>query len=628
MCGILGGVWKQADNSLEERVKSALLTIRHRGPNDSGYEMTPINGGSLVLGHTRLSIIDLSSAGHQPMYSHDRKYSVVFNGEIYNYRELRSELIALGYVFKSDSDTEVLLTAWQHWKEASLSRLVGMFAFVLFDHERGMVTCVRDPFGIKPFFYTYEHGDFIFASEVPAIKALKKSKVELNWQRAYDYLVHGDYDSNEQTFFKNVYHLPPGHIIRYSIAKGQLSEPEPWYAPRLEERTDLSFSDAADELRERFLTSIRLHLRSDVPLGAALSGGLDSSAVVCAMRHVEPEMPIHTFSYIAKGSSLSEEYWADQVNQHVGAHANKVIVSPHELTRDLDDMIRVQGEPFGSTSIYAQYRVYQLASERGITVTLDGQGADEMLAGYSGYPGQRIRSFIENGEYTRAIRFLNNWSKWPGRSMKWALGSALGQLTSGKLNDALRRLDGRRNVPDWMHEGSLREAGVQCENFRRHCPIDLRGRRLTAELMASLHRRGLQHLLRHGDRNSMRFSIESRVPFLNKELSEFLLTLPEHFLISDQGETKHIFRNALRGIVPDEVLNRRDKVGFETPERDFMLQNADKVRAWLKDGVQLPFLSNDGILREFDSVMIGDKKFSPQVWRWVNFYRWHQIFLD
>ncbi|QCI11299.1 asparagine synthase (glutamine-hydrolyzing) [Pseudomonas putida] len=627
MCGILGGVWKKADNSLEERVKAALLTIQHRGPNDSGYEITPLHDSRLVLGHTRLSIIDLSSAGHQPMYSQDRKYSVVFNGEIYNYRELRRELGALGCIFRSDSDTEVLLAAWQYWKEASLSRFVGMFAFVLFDHEYGTITCVRDAFGIKPFFYNFEDGNIIFASEIPAIKALKNSEVELNWQRAYDYLVHGDYDTNEQTFFKDVLHLPPGHIIRYSIATGQLTEPEPWYTPRIEERAELSFADAADELRERFLTSIRFHLRSDVPIGAALSGGLDSSAVVCAMRHVEPEMPIHTFSYIAKGSSLSEEYWADQVNQHVGAHANKVVVSPLDLIRDLDDMISVQGEPFGSTSIYAQYRVYQLARERGVTVTLDGQGADEMLAGYSGYPGQRIRSLIENGEYSRAIRFLRNWSKWPGRSIKWGIGSTLGQFTSGKLNDSLRRLDGRTNIPEWMHEGSLRDAGVRCENTRRQCPVDLRGRRLTAELSASLHQRGLQHLLRHGDRNSMRFSIESRVPFLTTKLSELLLSVPEHYLISDQGETKHIFRAAMRGIVPEEVLNRRDKVGFETPERDFIIQNSDKIRGWLKDGVQLPFLSSDRVLREFELIVEGGRKFTPQVWRWINFYRWHQIFL-
>lgn len=622
MCGILGGVWKQADNSLEERVKSALLTIQHRGPNDSGYEITSVQGSSLVLGHTRLSIIDLSSAGHQPMYSHDRKYSVVFNGEIYNYRELRGELSAHGYVFRSDSDTEVLLTAWQHWKEASLSRFVGMFAFVLFDHERGTITCVRDPFGIKPFFYTYERGDFIFASEVPAIKALKKSKVELNWQRAHDYLVYGDYDTNEQTFFKNVFHLPPGHIIRYNITTEQLSAPEPWYTPCIEERTDLSFADAADELRERFLTSIRLHLRSDVPLGAALSGGLDSSAVVCAMRHVEPEMPIHTFSYIAKGSSLSEEHWADQVNQHVGAHANKVVVSPSELIRDLDDMISVQGEPFGSTSIYAQYRVYKLAKERGITVTLDGQGADEMLAGYNGYAGQRVRSLIEQGSYLRSARFLNNWAKWPGRSLKWGVGSALGQFSSGRFNEVLRRMAGKDSNPSWLNTGVLAEANVECQNTRRLCSIDIKGRRVTAELAASLHYRGLQHLLRHGDRNSMRFSIESRVPFLNTNMTEFLLSMPEHYLISDTGETKHIFRAAMRGIVPDSILNRRDKVGFETPEKDFILGNAAVMRAWLAEDIGLPFVVRDNLLKEFDGVVSGNIRYSSQVWRWVNFYRW------
>lgn len=627
MCGILGGVWKQANISLDSRVKAALLTIQHRGPNDSGYEFTPTDDGCIVLAHTRLSIIDLSSAGHQPMHSKDGRYSLVFNGEIYNYKELRRELEAAGYKFRSDSDTEVLLVAWQHWREASLARLIGMFAFVIYDHIGGTIFCVRDAFGIKPFFYACEGNDFLFASELPAIKELKQGKVVLNWQRAYDYLVHGDYDTNEETFFKDVFHLPPGHIIRFEMRSGRMSDPEPWYVPQLQERTDLSFAAAADELRERFLESIRLHLRSDVPVGAALSGGLDSSAVVCAMRYVEPDMPIHTFSYIAQGSTISEEYWADQINQHVGAHANKVVVSPSELIQDLDDMIRIQGEPFGSTSIYAQYRVYQLARNSGVTVTLDGQGADEMLAGYSGYPGQRIRSMVERGEYARALGFLNQWSKWPGRSLAWGVGSTLGQFTSGRVNDFLRTLDGRKNVPAWLDGEVLADGGVQCNNSRRDCEIQLQGRRLTSELATSLHHRGLQHLLRHGDRNSMRFSIESRVPFLTTELTEFLLSLPENYLISDGGETKHIFRAAMRGIVPDQSLDRRDKIGFQTPEQDMLLSNASTIRRWLEVDLGLPFLKSRSLLMKFDSVVSGESKFTAEIWRWTNFYRWYMRFL-
>lgn len=623
MCGILGGVWEQTDNFLEDRVKSALLKIRHRGPNDSGYEITSVRSNNLVLGHTRLSIIDLSNAGHQPMRSQDNRYSLIFNGEIYNYKELRGELISAGYSFKSDTDTEVLLVAWQHWKEASIKRFVGMFAFVVFDHEASTITCVRDAFGIKPFFYTFEEGNFLFASELPAIEVLKKNRVELNWQRSYDYLVHGDYDTNDQTFFKDVFHLSPGHIIRFNIGSRKLEASDPWYIPSLHERTDLSFTAAADELRERFLENIRLHLRSDVPLGAALSGGVDSSAVVCAMRYVEPDMPIHTFSYIAQGSTISEEHWADQINQHVGAHANKVVVSPNELLHDLDDMIRIQGEPFGSTSIYAQYRVYKLARDCGVTVTLDGQGADEMLAGYSGYPGQRIRSMIERGEYVRALSFLNKWSKWPGRRLTWGVGSTLGQFTSGWVNDFLRSLDGRKNIPNWMDGGVLAEGNVLCGNTRRNCAIQLEGRRLTSELATSLHYRGLQHLLRHGDRNSMRFSIESRVPFLTTGLTEFLLSLPENYLISDAGETKHIFRAAMRGIVPDQSLDRRDKIGFQAPEKDLLISNASTIRSWLEVDLGIPFLKSNSLLKSFDSIVCGKSKFTSEVWRWTNFYRWY-----
>src|SRR5690606_28349805 len=368
MCGIAGGWWKEA-GQLEARLAGALEKIRYRGPDDRGYELYPMGDSVVALGHTRLSILDLSSAGHQPMLSADKRFSIVFNGEIYNYRELRTELQGLGHCFVSDSDTEVLLAAWMQWGQACLVRLIGMFAFVVLDRQAGTLTCVRDAFGIKPFFYAAQGGgEFYFASEMPALKELLPGKPTLDWQRAYDYLVHGDYDSGTGTFFEGIRHLLPGHLFIVDLKGERVAEPERWWAPRIVERTDLSFASATELVREQFLQNIRLHLRSDVPLGAALSGGIDSSAVVCAMRHVEPDLPIHTFSYIAAGSEMSEEVWVDRINAHVGAVPHKISVGSDELVRDLDSMILAQGEPFGSTSIYAQYRVFQLARESGVTV--------------------------------------------------------------------------------------------------------------------------------------------------------------------------------------------------------------------------------------------------------------------
>lgn len=624
MCGIAGGWWSGHEAGQAQRLHDALRIMHHRGPDDNGQEFFPVGQTVVGLGHTRLSIIDLSAAGHQPMHTPDGDLSIVFNGEIYNYRELRKELEQGGVQFHSDSDTEVLLHAWRRWGVPGLRRLTGMFAFTVLDRRRNTLTCVRDAFGIKPFFYTTEPGSFLFASEVTAVKALKQQRVQLDWQRAYDYLVHADYDSNEATFFRDVRHLLPGHFIEVSLETGVVGAPQAWWTPTLVQRTNPDFGQACEQVRELFLDSIRLHLRSDVPLGAALSGGIDSSAVVCAMRHVEPDLPVNTFSFVARGSAVSEEHWIDRVNQVTGARPHKVVATGHELVRDLDDLIRVQGEPFGSTSMYAQYRVFQLARSAGVTVTLDGQGADEMLAGYKGYPGQRLRSLLETGHLVEAGQFLHQWAQWPDRHPKEAISQLLAECVPEQVYAMLRRIKGATDVPDWLVAGPLREAGVSTRRPWQPAP-GVRGRRVIAELAQSLTRRGLPGLLRHGDRNSMRFSVESRVPFLTLELVELLLSLPEHYLISPQGATKHVFREAMRGIVPDDVLDRRDKLGFAAPEQVWLLEAAEAIRTCLADDLELPFLDQKRIRVLFEEVAAGRQPFSWQVWRWVNFCRWYRL---
>jgi asparagine synthase (glutamine-hydrolysing) len=527
--------------------------------------------------------------------------------------------------FHTDTDTEVLLAAWAEWGLGCLPRLVGMFAFAVLDKTQATLTCVRDAFGIKPFFYSAEDGQFAFASELPALLELLPGKPGLNWQRSYDYLVHGDYDSTADTFYEGVHHLESGHWLQVNTQTGRVTEPKRWWHPDTQERKGWKFEDAVEQVREQFLQNIRLHLRSDVPLGAALSGGIDSSAVVCAMRHLEPDLPIHTFSFIAEGSDVNEEHWVDRVNAHVGAIPHKVRVTPQELVRDMDDMIHTQGEPFGSTSIYAQYRVYQMAREHGITVTLDGQGADEMLAGYTGYPGQRLRSLLETGQISEAWAFWNNWSAWPGRSRMLAAKYLAAELTHGGLHEALRKLDGKPIVPDWINADLLKERGVQLHKPRIRPETQTKGRRVIDELALSLSRRGISSLLRHGDRNSMRFGIESRVPFLTTDLSSLLLSMPEDYLVSKQGETKHVFRAAMRGLVPNDVLERKDKIGFATPESDWLISIANEKRYFLSDSFKLPFIYKKKLLRRSDLMLAGNIKFSWQAWRLINFCNWNNI---
>lgn len=624
MCGVIGAYEDSNANDLDSRLEAGLQRLRQRGPDDCGKENIRLPYGVLALGHTRLSIIDLTPGGHQPMVSVDGRYTMVFNGEIYNYRELRHDLAET--VFRSESDTEVLLACWAAWGPGCLPRLRGMFAFAVFDRQTQTLTCVRDGFGIKPLYYSQQVGTFHFASEIPALLALLPNHPALNLQRCYDYLVFGRYDENGDTFFAGLQQLPPGHILTVDLASLGTPRLERWWWPSIQERQEVSFNQAAEELRERFLDNIRLHLRSDVPLGAALSGGLDSSAVVCAIRYVEPDLPIHTFTYVARSSPLDEEAWADRVNRHVGAVAHKVSVSPGELAEDLDDMLYAQGEPFGSTSIYAQYRVYKLAREAGVTVTLDGQGADELFAGYNGYPGQRLRSMLDGWQVADAALFLSGWAQWPERSVRNAVLALGSEYCPTFLRGRMLRFLGRSPEPAWLNGAALHAQGVTCAAPPRRDPEqDHPGRRLACTLRDCLTRHGLPALLRHGDRNSMRWSLESRVPFLTSDMAEFVLGLPEHYLVSPQGETKYLLRAAMRGIVPDQVLDRRDKVGFATPELEWFRALRPQLAAWLDGAAQLPFLDEQACRAEVTDIVEGRRRFSWQAWRLINFCRWVQV---
>lgn len=559
------------------------------------------------------------------MHGAGQRFTIVFNGEIYNYRELRDELQALGYCFSTDSDTEVLLTCWEAWGEDCLPRLQGMFAFAILDRDRQTLTCVRDAFGIKPLFYQCDGDRFIFASELPALFKLLGQDPIPNLQKAYEYLVFGYYDDRETTFFQNVYGLMPGHSLTISLGTDR-STIKRWWWPSIAEQSNWSCEAAAERLREIFLHNISLHLRSDVALGFALSGGVDSSAVVCAARYLYPDLPIHTFSFIAPGTSVSEEPWVDLVNGAVNATAHKIVIDPGELALDLDDMVLSQGEPFGSTSIYAQYRVFRAAREKGITVMLDGQGADELLAGYHGYPAARMRSLVEQGSAAELTAFMYRWPAWPGRSYRQAIVALGSILLPSPLRRWARGWVGQDFHPPWLRLDVLANQGVGLRAPSIDRTSEGKRRRLVEQLRSALTGQGLQPLLRHGDRNSMRWSIESRVPFLTTDLAEFVLTLPEDYLLSNQGETKRIFKMAMRGIVPNTILDRRDKIGFQTPERQWLNALRPHISDWMAIAPSLPFLNADLCQKQINSILDGDDDLNWQAWRLINYCRWAQIF--
>lgn len=623
MCGFTGCV---VNNKLNDSLMlNALNMINHRGPDHASFDLESLSSSFVYLGHARLSIIDLSDQASQPFHSPCGRYSLVFNGEIYNYKELKEELKELGKTFTTTSDTEVLLLSLIEWGLSCLPRLIGMFSFVLYDRTEQLLTLVRDAFGIKPFFYALKNKEIYFASELSPLLHLRQEAFKPNLQRAYDYLVHGDYDSCEESFVEGVKHLPPAHYFTFDIKAGVATAPSAWWKPDLSKQSTLSFEHAVEQLRELFLNSVKLHLRSDVPLGVALSGGIDSSAVVSAVRYLEPDLPLNTFSYVASDELLSEEKWIDLLNEIMEALPHKIIADEREMQADLDAMLVKQGEPFGSTSIYAQYRVFQLAKESGVTVTLDGQGADELLAGYSGYPGHRLLSLIESKGFWAAHQYAKRWALFPGRSytLAWLY---LGRIILPDWMYArLRKKMGRDFQPDWLNADYLKLHSVHFMETRSPMDKKNRGKRVKEALTNSIMSRGLPSLLRHGDRNSMAFSIESRVPFLTLPLAEFLLSLPENYLISDKGVTKHVFREAMRGIVPDSHLDRKDKIGFATPEYTWLLSMTDEIRIWIQEAPHIPFLNKDILLREFEEVVNGTRDFDGRVWRWVNYIRWYTL---
>lgn len=625
MCGFLGFVSR---SDVGSRLNEGLRLIAHRGPDIQKYEIDEVKNTFVGLGHARLSIIDLTAASDQPFSSSCGTFKIVFNGEIYNYREIRSELESLGFVFRTASDTEVLLTAWQTWGVEVLRKIVGMFSFVVLDKEKNKLTLVRDAFGIKPLYYAICDNGIYFGSDIRSLLPLMDVSPKPNLQSAYDYLVHGAYDTSDDTFLEGVKQLSPGEWFSVELSSIEYEKPEKWWMPNLGYTNNLSFAEATERTRELFLQSVEYHLRSDVPLGAALSGGIDSSAVVCAMRAIDPSAEIHTFSYIAEDDEISEEEWVDGINSYVGAIPHKVYSSGAEMEKDLDHMILMQGEPFGGTSIYAQYRVFKLAKECNITVTLDGQGADEALAGYSGYPGYRLLSLLEQGRFIQAHKFAKKWSDWPGRSYKNAWKGLLTLVLPESIYIRLREVTGNSFFPAWIDANYLKQNNVDFSFKSRRLRKEQRGMRVREVLHKSLTSHGLPTLLRHGDRNSMAFSIESRVPFLSLPLVEFLLSLPEEYLISCDGETKHVFREAMRGIVPDSHLNRRDKIGFATPEANWLIDMADQVRGWIKTSPDIPFIDKSALLSEFESIVIGKKRFNKRVWRWINYLRWYSLVIN
>jgi asparagine synthase (glutamine-hydrolysing) len=636
MCGIAGFINTEATASRLDAVPRVLERLSHRGPDDSGiltfsrgsvqrHRHWPAHddGCEAVLLHRRLSILDLTDAGWQPMSTRDGRFHIVFNGELYNYLELRQDLARLGHEFRTNSDTEVLLEALAEWGMDAMARFVGMFAFALLDVRLRKLFLVRDFFGIKPLYYTAS-GPVAFASELKALLEFKSISRQVNPEVTYRSLRFGLSDYGSETMFREIRQLPAAHYLEIFLDQPEGHKLKCYWSPALDEVHDLSFDEAAASLRDMFIESVRLHLRSDVPIGTALSGGIDSSSITMVVRTLEPKLQLKSFSFVADDPRISEERWIDFVAHSARAELYKVRATAQEMVRDLDRLTCVQDQLMAGSSPYAQFRVFQRAHDAGIKVMLGGQGADELLGGYRYYVAARVASLIRHRRWIEACKLLTRASRIPGTPAMGLAMRTAAYLLPPALHPIMRKYAGLDLMPAWLNQRWFEERGVKPRAIKTTSQPDVLRHTLAQELTSV----SIPQLLRYEDRNSMAFSIESRVPFLTPKLANFILSLPEHYIIAPDGTSKAVFRRAMRGIVPEAVLDRKDKVGFETPERGWLAA----VRPWIdrvlnsEVAAAVSPLDRSALGDEWEHVRAGRTPFRSQLWRALNLIKWTEQF--
>ncbi len=594
------------------------LALQHRGPDDQSTYLDD----KVSLGHRRLSIIDLSPAGKQPKCNEDESIWIVFNGEIYNFQEIRPKLEERGHKFSSNSDTEVIIHAYEEWGTGCVERFNGMWAFAIYDKNQGTIFFSRDRFGVKPLYFYQDEKGLIFSSEIKGILQHNISRIP-NDKVVYDFLILSFVDHTPDTFFQGIKRLMPGENMTYHLSDGTM-ERFRWYdlLRRSLEIGKISEEEAAKRIRELFEDSVRYRLISDVPVGSCLSGGIDSSSIVYAMRKIIDRNKIKIFSMVFPGKKQDESSFIDKVVTDTRVEAHKVSPTSDDLQKDLSDLIWTQEEPFGSLSIYGQYKVMQLANKVGMKVLLDGQGSDEIFAGYFIYYKYYFFESLlslhlsEAKKTSRAMKNkVNDMILFPAMTVLSSLGLSQGFLKNLWLRK-MRHLKGLKK-------------------FELSNPLLDRGFNLNRALYSDLTGYSIPQLLRYEDKNSMRWSIESRVPFLDYRLVELAVSLPSSYKIRE-GTTKYILRRALKGLVSDRILERKDKIGFATPDGDWLMATnfAEMEKEILNSATfrSRKYWKHEEVANLLNENLASGTKFKKDhmdaLWRIINVELWLRTFVD
>lgn len=632
MCGITG-LWHFDHQKIDPGLFAAMTnTLRHRGPDDEGYvffdtpnkefaylhgnETTPeARKGSehvatsrtadLAFGFRRLSIVDLSSHGHQPMSDASGRYHIVFNGEIYNYKSLRKELESAGFQFSSNTDTEVILYAYRHWGEDCLHRFNGMWAFAIYDTDTGTLFIARDRFGVKPLYYAHTPGrHFIFASE---IKALLKAghPFQPGLSALFDFFYHDKTDHSAQTFFEGIRQLEPGMKLR--IDRTGISQHTKWYRiPTTRVHTD--FNSASNHFRELLEDAINLRQQCDVPFGYTLSGGIDSSCIVCAAANRRNISSDITFSLIFPGKPEDESGYIREVIQKTGFKSLTISATPDDLERDLDHFVLHQEEPFGFLSYYGEYRLRELIKASGITVTLEGQGADEIITGYKSLLPAYFESLIRDGRFLQLHRETGLFSHMGPFSTRVVATAAM-----KKMINRTAIID-RNKIP--LIRGEALTADAAAWQWKRTIGLE-------EKMMDMLTSTSIPEQLNRADKSSMAFSTESRFPFLDYRLVELAISLPYDFKIRD-GVTKRILRESLKEWLPDMIYHRKDKIGFAVPVRNWVNERLHRKILDQMEAARLPFIDTEAFLRNYAQREHIDWTF----WKLGSVGLWYHAFKD
>jgi asparagine synthase (glutamine-hydrolysing) len=655
MCGIFG-IWNiNKQPVVRSTLVDSLNSIRHRGPDDEGYlfinsqtrdtfscvgpdsaahvnlprlDEVPASDFDLAFGFRRLSILDLSPAGHQPMSNADGSLWIVYNGEIYNYIELRSELQALGYTFRTQTDTEVILNAYDAWGVDCLNRFNGMWGFALYDSRKSRLFCARDRFGIKPFYYFFRDGRFIFGSEIKALLTDAGIPRIPNDAVIYDYLAYGILDHTEETFYEGVRQLAPAHYM--TLEGGNVNIRRYWDIDPFNKfdigADEKAMQTYAQRFFEIFEDAIRIHLRSDVQIGSCLSGGLDSSAIVSVANRLlltDNSIPREVigahqkiFSSCFEDLRFDERKYITEIVTATSAESHYIFPSPQNLMEELPKLMHHQDEPFGSTSMYAQWCVMKLAGEHGIRVLLDGQGSDEMLAGYVPFFDTFWGTLALRGEFSRLFSEWSAYRRLHSLPLPHFLQYTAFALAPRRFQRQVRRSRGTRVLnPDFIrpYQDRFFDADARHSNTL-----------LTERLYMFTSQTSLPALLRYEDRSSMAHSIESRVPFLDYRLVEYIFSLPAHQIINN-GYSKAVLRNAMKGYVPESILKRSDKMGFVTPEKVWF---AKELKGWADDIInsrlfrERKYFDYSQVSRTIENYRAGKKDIGFALWRWINLELW------